>query len=227
MLAVASGVMEQQFTSLLSRGFSPASLDDIMRGRRGAVHVTFDDGFRSVREALPILERLNLPASVFICPHHAETGGAFAVGLSPEVARDPDPLKTLTWDDLRDFADRGIEVGSHSMTHPLLTAISDEELRTELVDSKERIETELGRPCRVFSYPFGGEDSRVRAAVQAAGYEAAFGAPGKELGHDRYSIPRVLIVSGDGKRRFALKTSPTGRRIVALSRRARRHSHSR
>jgi peptidoglycan/xylan/chitin deacetylase (PgdA/CDA1 family) len=213
--------MEQQFHYLVRRGFSSASLDEIIKGRRGTVHVTFDDGFRSVREAVPILERLSLHASVFICPRYAETGGAFTVGLSPDVVRNLDPLKTLTWDHLRDLADRGVAIGSHSMTHPHLTTLSDEELRTELVDSKEWIETELGQRCRIFSYPFGDEDARVRAAVQTAGYDAAFGAPGKELSRDRYSIPRVLVVSGDGKRRFALKTSPMGRRFVALSRRPR------
>ena len=189
--------------------------------------MTFDDGLLSVVEALPILERLNLAASVFICPSYAETGRAFSYGVASGAAGHPDVLRTLTWDDLRNLADRGVVVGSHSMTHPHLTGLSDAELRAELVDSKESIEAELGQRCRFFAYPFGDEDPRVRTAVERAGYEAAFGAPGRELGYDRYSVPRVLVGRGDRSWRLALKTSPIGRRFLALTRRARGRPRSR
>ena len=80
----------------------------------------------------------------------------------------------MDWDELRSLADDGIEIGSHTVSHPHLTRLDDATLRLELVDSRERVEDEIGRPCRFLAYPFGEEDGRVRRAARDAGYEAAF-----------------------------------------------------
>ena len=76
----------------------------------------------------------------------------------------------MSWSELRAIAEDGIEVGSHTITHPRLTQLSPAELERELVESRERIEDELGRPCRFLAYPYGDEAEHVRAAAEAAGY---------------------------------------------------------
>ena len=132
------------------------------------VRASFDDAFRSAASVFPELERLGVPVQVFVCTGYARDGAPLSI---PELASDdPRLLATMTWDALR-----GVEVGSHGVTHAHLTRLSDEELRRELVESKEQIEDELGRACPDFAYPYGEHDERVRAAVRAAGYERAYG----------------------------------------------------
>jgi peptidoglycan/xylan/chitin deacetylase (PgdA/CDA1 family) len=93
------------------------------------------------------------------------------------------------------------------VTHPHLTATTDAELDWELVESKRRIEAEIGRPCRFLAYPYGEHDLRVREAAQAAGYEGAFALPlGTEWG-DLFQIGRVGIYRFDSRLWFRLKTS--------------------
>ena len=64
----------------------------------------------------------------------------------------------MTWDELRALAERGVEIGSHTLTHPHLPLLSDEELLRELGDSREQFEAELNRPCRYLAYPYGEND---------------------------------------------------------------------
>lgn len=132
------------------------------------VRASFDDAFRSAATVFPELARMGVPVEVFVCSGYARDGAPLSI---PELAGDdPQQLATMTWDELRD-----VEVGSHGVTHAHLTRLSDEELRRELVDSKQEIEDELGRACPHFAYPYGEHDERVRSAVRAAGYERAYG----------------------------------------------------
>jgi peptidoglycan/xylan/chitin deacetylase (PgdA/CDA1 family) len=78
-----------------------------------------------------------------------------------------------TWDQLREMNQAGIEIGSHTVTHPILTNVDDEQLRYELVSSKSRLESELNSPVTLFCYPNGTYDDRVEAAVRDAGYKLA------------------------------------------------------
>ena len=64
-------------------------------------------------------------------------------------------------------------LGVHSATHRNLTRLSDDQLAGELVDSRDRLETECGVRAETFSYPYGLYDRRVRDAVRDAGYSAA------------------------------------------------------
>jgi peptidoglycan/xylan/chitin deacetylase (PgdA/CDA1 family) len=188
------------------------------------LHVTFDDAFTSVLDALPALERLAVPVSVFACSDYARDGRPLDV---PELARDaaaqPDELATMTWDQLRALVERGVEIGSHTRTHPHLPRVSDEDLARELRDSRAVLEAELGRPCRFFAYPYGEEDGRVRRAVRAAGYDAAFAVQSDEHDVDQYALPRVALFRSDTNPvRAALKTTPLIRRSVRRLRALRR-----
>jgi peptidoglycan/xylan/chitin deacetylase (PgdA/CDA1 family) len=79
----------------------------------------------------------------------------------------------MSWDHLRDLARRGHEVGSHSMTHAILTQVDASQLEHEVRGSRNRIESELGVPCESFCYPNGDCDERVAEAVRKAGYRRA------------------------------------------------------
>jgi peptidoglycan/xylan/chitin deacetylase (PgdA/CDA1 family) len=87
--------------------------------------------------------------------------------------RPTDEYDALTWEELREMAASGIDVGSHSMTHPILTLESDERLRYELQESKAKIERLTGRPATMFCYPNGDYDERTIRESRRAGYMGA------------------------------------------------------
>ena len=113
----------------------------------------------------------------------------------------------MTWDELRAVVADGVEVGSHTITHPRLPSLSDVELERELNASRRRFEDELGRPCRFLAYPYGEENRRVHDAARAAGYQAAFALPGPSGAVNPFALRRVGIYLRDGRLRFRLKTS--------------------
>jgi peptidoglycan/xylan/chitin deacetylase (PgdA/CDA1 family) len=81
--------------------------------------------------------------------------------------------RPLTWEQVREMASRGIEFGSHTVTHPILTNLGETQLREELAVSKARLEQETGRPVDVIAYPVGYEfafNDNVIEEVRKAGY---------------------------------------------------------
>lgn len=205
--------LERQVRSLLGRGLRAVTFADLCRsGARDAFAVTFDDGYRSVRElAAPVLARLGVPSTVFAVPAYADAG-AVADAPAGEGA-------ALSWDELRDLAAAEWEIGSHTLTHPVLTELDDASLAEELRGSKERLERELGRPCDTVAYPYGAHDARVVAAAAAAGYGWACVFPPTYAARGPHAVPRVGVLRRDGRVRFALKTTPLVRRALARRRR--------
>jgi peptidoglycan/xylan/chitin deacetylase (PgdA/CDA1 family) len=151
------------------------------------VHATFDDAFRSAASIFPALARLGVTVQIFVCTRYARDGAPLTI---PELAGDDRAeLETMSWDELRRHAERGIQIGSHAVSHPHLTTLSDSELRQELADSKAEIEGELGLPCTDFAYPYGEHDGRVREAARSAGYDRAYALRGDR--RDPYAAPRL------------------------------------
>jgi peptidoglycan/xylan/chitin deacetylase (PgdA/CDA1 family) len=216
-LSVPADELERQLELLVRRGYRPVSAAEAVEGRGKLLHVTFDDAFASVRNALPVLERHGVRATVFACTGYADDGRSLDVReLADELRAHPEELRTMGWDELRELAGRGVEIGSHTVSHPHLPRLSDAELQDELRSSKQRLEDELGRPCRVLAYPFGDCDERVRAAARAAGYDAAFGLPGDPTGRDLFDVFRVGVWHGESARRVAFKARPAVRSPLAI-----------
>ena len=208
-LAIGPGTLERQVRGLLRHRWRPGTAADVVAGRGRIVHVTFDDAFTSVMRAVPLLERLGVPATVFACSSYADGGRPLDVPeLAGDAARLPGELQTMDWDELRELVARGVEVGSHTATHPRLTQLSDHELQRELSESRSRLEAELRRPCPFLAYPYGDEDERVHRAASRAGYEAAFALPGRHRPVNRYALPRIGIYRKDAAWRLEMKFSP-------------------
>ena len=209
-LAMPPAALERQLRAVALRRYRGATAEQALRGRGRLVHVTFDDAYVSVQRALPALERLRFPATVFACP--GQTGQPLRIA---ELAGEPEhELSTLDWDGLRSLAERGVEIGSHTVSHAHLTRLADAELDRELAESRERLEAELSRPCRYLAYPYGEQDERVRAAARRAGYEAAFALRAPEVDADPFAVPRVDLYRKDGAVRAQLKTARPVRRLL-------------
>jgi peptidoglycan/xylan/chitin deacetylase (PgdA/CDA1 family) len=217
-LAVTPGSFVRQIKELLRRGFRGAPLDEVVDGQKKSFHVTFDDAFRNIQVALRELGRLTVPSTVFVCSGLADDGASLEVPeVHPRSRLHPEAVETMDWATLRKLRDRGVHIGSHTITHPHLTLVSDGVLDAELRKSRARIEEVLQEPCRFVAYPYGENDERVRRAAEAAGYAAAFSLRRGGV-DDRFGLPRVDIYRGDGRIRFRLKTSRVQAQIAALRR---------
>ena len=216
------------------------------------VAITFDDGLRSnVAVAYPILRKLGIAATFFVCPGLIEEGrwlwthemrrrfdyagrglrqelaaelGAPAL-LEPFIewmksldlstrkrvearlreatarfvptAADRDAFDLAGWRELRALDPATVSVGSHSMTHPILPALSAAELQFELRDSRRAIEAKLPGPAELFAYPNGDVDANALACARryyriAVTTEASAVLPG----HDLHLVPRLYAPSG-------------------------------
>jgi peptidoglycan/xylan/chitin deacetylase (PgdA/CDA1 family) len=85
----------------------------------------------------------------------------------------PDEYGPITWDQAREMDAAGVEMGSHTVTHPILTRVGEEQLAAELSESRSRIEAMLNRQVDLFCYPNGDYEARECRAAQAAGYRCA------------------------------------------------------
>jgi peptidoglycan/xylan/chitin deacetylase (PgdA/CDA1 family) len=86
------------------------------------------------------------------------------------------PRVMLTWDEVREMHAMGMTIGSHTMTHPNLPNAGLEAARAELVQSKARLEQEIGAPVTMFSYPNGGAERYSTPELQRVVAEVGFAA---------------------------------------------------
>jgi peptidoglycan/xylan/chitin deacetylase (PgdA/CDA1 family) len=135
-----------------------------------AALLTFDDGYRSIREvALPWLRRFGHPAVLFVSTDYIGRYNTFDDGTEPEEA-------ICDWDDLRELQRSGVSIQSHGASHRPLSQLDSDEQRQELVRSKAELEASLGSPVDLFAYPYGDGGVNPRGMSQAlkrAGYRAA------------------------------------------------------
>ena len=158
---------------------------------RGAVALTFDDGYRDNYEIVfPVLAKEKIPATVFLL-----AGGEERDRVLPHLQDDqPEYSHLLNWEEAREMADSGITFGSHGESHARLVLLPRERAEFEIMDSRKKIEREIRRPIQFFSYPYGtflDFDSKTERWVEEAGYQAAFSA--------------VFGTNGPRSRRFALR----------------------
>ena len=218
-LAIRRASFERQLRSVIRRRYRPVSADEALAGAGRVFHVTFDDAYRDIAAALDFIKSLGGSATIFAATAFADDGAPLAVPeLEDEVRAHPERLLTMNWDELRGLVARGFEVGSHTVSHPHLPSLSDDELDAELLGSKLRCEEELGVPCRYLAYPYGEHDDRVRAAARRAGYVAAFALHGQNPRADPFAVPRVDLYRNDGRAVETIKTSPLRRPAFATAR---------
>ncbi|MFN0085071.1 MAG: polysaccharide deacetylase family protein [Blastocatellia bacterium] len=129
-------------------------------------------------------------------PHEERTEAVGGVARALDVPLPIIPPKefgALHWGQVREMAMAGIEFGSHTVTHAMLTQISEVKMRREVAESRAQIEDELGRTSDIFSYPNGEMNDRVREAVVRAGYRGAgSSAPGfNDAQVDPFAIRRI------------------------------------
>lgn len=170
-LYVTPQMFRMQMRYLKITGFRVVPMDDMVRLTRGEdvgsklVALTFDDGFRNFYEhALPVLQEFRYPATVYAVSDLIGRDDAW------ETCGDGTREPLMTEPQLRECGNYGIEIGSHTKSHPRLTSLSPERLRQELQGSRQSLEERLGAPVRHVCYPYGDCNAAVVSAAAAAGY---------------------------------------------------------
>jgi len=179
-------------------------LDRSGRLPSGSTALTFDDGFNSVHEhAWPVLRRQRVEATVFLV----------AATLSPTghpvdwVDTPPSyPLKTLNMDQVMEMQAAGVDFQSHSNAHVDLTTLGFDECVRDLRDSREALESVVGRAVTMLAYPRGRHNEGVRRAAERAGFRFAFSLPERREPPGPFSIPRVGIHRGNSLLNLRIKS---------------------
>ena len=176
-LSISEQVLEEHAAYFASRGF--VGLTATEAGRRTGsddlpervVVFTFDDAYASTVRAADVLAAYGYVATVFAVTRFAGRGQPMSwFGVEHEQ---PARMQPMGWDDLEALAGRGWEVGSHTHSHPLLTALGVDQLAEELVWSHDLLAERFGS-CTSIAYPYGVADERVAEAAGLAGYSAGF-----------------------------------------------------
>lgn len=118
----------------------------------------------------------------------------FPAGETARLLRQFPSLQMLTWEEIRQLAAAGVEIGSHGVNHEIHHEHQPAEVRlAELTGSKTCLEDNLGRACRAFAFPNGNFLATSPAELAAAGYDLGFTtSPGLAApGTDPYLLPRL------------------------------------
>ena len=188
-LAVSVADFEYQMAWLYQHEYRAITLAQFMSQpftkKERIVILTFDDGYAdNYTLAFPILKKYGFVGTVFLVSDYVNTDHIFYWDRRKITAQsDPAWYQILTWAQVEEMADYGMEFGSHTCTHPELATISPEVCMEEVARSRVDLEAKLGREIVSFCYPRGNLNSDVIQMVEKAGYQCAVVTP------PRYGIP--------------------------------------
>jgi peptidoglycan/xylan/chitin deacetylase (PgdA/CDA1 family) len=183
---------EKQMQALKDRGITVISMQDLLAWKRGeksipprCAVITFDDGWKSQYEvAWPILKKFGYPLTLFIYTEGVR-GGHFGGG------------EAITWEQLADMRDNGVDIQAHSATHQDLRkgydviakkkTTGDEYekwLQNEVAGCKQMLEQKLAVKVNCFAVPFGNYNEHVKEMARNTGYEAMFTVYGQPISYN-------------------------------------------
>jgi peptidoglycan/xylan/chitin deacetylase (PgdA/CDA1 family) len=175
--------------------------DPSSRGTGTRLALTFDDGYRSVADtAWPALRERGWPATLYAVSRTLDDADPFAW----DAAADSSVAALVDRPLLRELADDGMAIGSHTRSHRYLPMLSPPEAARELDDSRRELEDAIGRPVLSLSYPMGGWNRTIRNLAGRAGYRTAV------------TMERGRNVAGSDP--LALRRQPTDHDITTFAR---------
>jgi peptidoglycan/xylan/chitin deacetylase (PgdA/CDA1 family) len=185
-ISIPPALFRRQMEFLAASGIPVVPLDQALH-RPGSIAITFDDGFCNLLDhAVPVLERLRLPATIFVVSEYCGRNNNW-----PSQPHGVPDLPLLSWDKLSALPPL-ISLGAHTMTHPDLRRLSAEECERELCECQGQIEQHLGRPVRCLAYPYGASSPQVRSLADRH-FELAVGTSLRFLStrSSRLDLPRI------------------------------------
>lgn len=171
-----------QFVNALAQGV------DTLPAR--PVVLTFDDGFADFfTSALSILKRYSFTATLYVVTGYIGSTSKWLLHEG-ENAR---PM--LTWEQLTQINDAGIECGAHSHYHPQLDTLPLSMARDEIMKCKDLLETNLKQRVSSFAYPYGYHSTTIKQLVREAGYQSACAVKYEmsSVNADRFALARLIV----------------------------------
>jgi peptidoglycan/xylan/chitin deacetylase (PgdA/CDA1 family) len=219
LLDVSPDKFDRQLWTLRRLGLRGVSMGDgIARLRngtaRGCVAFTFDDGYAdTLTTAAPILKRYGYRATCYV------VSGALG-GYNRWDSQYLQETKALiSRQQLDEWLAAGMEVGSHSCSHPRLHELPSDAAREEIAQSRVTLRDMLGVPIEHFAYPFGDFTADTVELVRGAGYTSAVTVlPGvARASDDRLRLPRILVNGERGLWNFLLHVATPYERLRQAS----------
>jgi peptidoglycan/xylan/chitin deacetylase (PgdA/CDA1 family) len=200
-LSVTPENLDHQMAWLAENNYTPITLKELLYHLRlgwplpeKPVVLTFDDGYVDAYEnAFPILLKYGFVATFFVITDHMTF----------------DNPNHATWDQVVQMREAGMDIQSHSRSHPDLRHQPQEELLWQILGSKEAIEARMDQEVRFFCYPAGRFDTNTIQALQQYGYWAAvttqYGAT--HSSDDLFTLKRIRVRATDTIADFAAKVA--------------------
>lgn len=172
---VTAEAFASQLQSLKKRGFNTITFNDYAAFIRGTkslpkrpIILTFDDGYEdNYTAAFPLLQQYGFRAVIFAVTDQRRTN--FWDPNEP-------PASLMKPSQLRELTEYGNEIGSHTVSHANLTAVTPEQCKRELADSRKSLEHMLGMKIISFAYPYGAFDQTAKKVAEETGYKFAVAA---------------------------------------------------
>jgi peptidoglycan/xylan/chitin deacetylase (PgdA/CDA1 family) len=202
-------VFRRQMRCLHQEGYRSIGLNELIKGFEvgsvltKTVVITFDDGYQDfLTEAMPVLKQHGFVATVFL-----------ATGRIQQTSMRLEGVDYLTWREVRELHQEGIEFGSHTVTHPDLRCLGPEQIEYELGYSKEVIEQHLGTSINSFAYPFPFPEENTDFTrllldeLENQGFENGVTTilGRASLRHNRFFLPRLPVNTWDDQSFFRAK----------------------
>jgi len=152
------------------KGVSMSELLPYLQGEKNGkvIGITFDDGYKNnFTKALPILKKHNFSATCYIVTNYI--GKTNEWDLEKKIKQ----TQLMTEEEIRSWCAQGFEVGSHTMSHPYLTTLSDTKASAEIKYSRMKLEEIVEMPINHFCYPYGNFSERDTWLVKEANYKTA------------------------------------------------------
>jgi len=153
----------------------------------GSIVITFDDGYSdNYYNAYPLLKKHDFPATIFLISDFIKNNGS----------------KYLSSSQIHEMKSNDISFGSHTVSHQILTRLTNEEIVREIRDSKDTLESRLDQKISSFAYPVGTRadfDDAIMEIVKARKYTCAcsniYGMNGENA--DIFALKRIGIETTD------------------------------
>jgi peptidoglycan/xylan/chitin deacetylase (PgdA/CDA1 family) len=197
--SVSESAFSAQLDAVRGAGFHTVSFHDWLAGAergvkapRDAILLTFDDGYQDAYTAvLPALRARGMRGTFFLVTSLIGSDAAHRVVHEEGGIR----RAYLIWPEVRALAAAGMEIGSHGVTHRRFADLAREEVRDELVRSKQQLEAMLGAPVEIFAYPYNSLRRWMLPLVREAGYRGAV-AGSAHGSADRFTLYRIGVYAG-------------------------------
>ena len=190
-LSVTPETLDAQMAWLAQNGYTSITMKDLLYHLtlgwplpEKPIVLTFDDGYKDAYDyAFPILRKYGFVGTFFIITDRITYN-------EPSYA---------TWDQIIEMHNAGMDIQSHSRTHPDLRGLKDGQLLWQILGSKEAIETRLDNQVRFFCYPSGRYDDNVVRSLKEFGYWAAVttGYGATHSIEDLFALNRIRVRDAD------------------------------